>query len=120
MVKLIIDALSFQTIIEINKEVGGGGLRDIGTLEHIVLECGKTKGINRKASALLYEIATKHPFWDGNKRTAFASAEMILNMNGKKIVVSELTKFDLLFRMANRQFKEQNVVIWVFNHTQRI
>ena len=51
-------------------------IRDIGTLRYIVFE-GLSKRVNEKMKTdvelgafLMYNIATKHPFWDGNKRTA--------------------------------------------------
>jgi len=51
-----------ELIIEINKMIGETGhLRDDATLDYIV------EHSTNKAK----DIATKHPFVDGNKRTAF-------------------------------------------------
>ena len=42
-----------------------------------------------EAAVLLEMIAAEHPFIDGNKRTAFASAEATLRLNHYHIVVKD-------------------------------
>lgn len=59
---------------------GGKGVRDSATLEKIVYDSMKFSEGFDLASHFLYEIATKHPFWDGNKRTALLSASAILSI----------------------------------------
>ena len=57
-----------QLLIEINKLIGESGtLRDEATLEHIVAN----------SKQIAKDIATKHPFVDGNKRTAFVYLELL-------------------------------------------
>jgi death-on-curing protein len=38
-----------------------------------------------KIAALIHSLITFHPFTDGNKRTAFVAAEVILKLNGYNI-----------------------------------
>lgn len=37
-----------------------------------------------KAAALLHSLTTSHPFTDGNKRVAFAAADVFLKLNGAR------------------------------------
>jgi death-on-curing protein len=58
-----------------------GVIRDLGTLEYIV-SAGKRKNDPiRKASWFLYKIASEHPFFQGNKRTALLTALLILRLD---------------------------------------
>ena len=68
-----------QTLIEINKMIGETGhLRDEATLEHICL--------NSKNVA--YDIATKHPFVNGNKRTAYIALKVLNNYTSLTVLES--------------------------------
>lgn len=42
--------------------------------------------IIEEAAALLESLLINHPFADGNKRTAFAAADVFLRINGHKII----------------------------------
>jgi len=59
----------------------GGQIRDWGTLEYIVYEGNRKSDTIRKASWYLYKIATEHPFFQGNKRTALLTALVILKLD---------------------------------------
>lgn len=50
-----------------------------------------------KAAAYLFHICKNHPFEDGNKRTAFVTAEVFLKLNGFSLMgsVDELEQFTL-------------------------
>ena len=58
-----------------------GEIRDKGTLEYIVYEENRKSDTIRKASWYLYKIATEHPFFQGNKRTALLTALLILKID---------------------------------------
>ncbi|MHB8702385.1 MAG: type II toxin-antitoxin system death-on-curing family toxin [Nitrososphaerales archaeon] len=45
--------------------------------------------LTEQAATLLRIIAAEHPFVDGNKRTALASAELLLNLNGYYIEIKD-------------------------------
>ena len=74
-------------------EFGGATtLRDPGLLESAVMlpaarAHGKLlhHGIPAMAAAYLFHICRNHPFADGNKRTALASAEIFLLLNGHEL-----------------------------------
>ena len=61
-----------------------------------------------KAALALYTIAALHPFNDGNKRTAFVVANLILQLAGWEVVVDddEMAEFVLLVAMK-RESKMQ-------------
>ncbi len=79
--------LTVIEIIEIHEEIikeygGTGGIRDEGTLQLLVYKMNREKNFFRRAALALHMIAVNHPFFDGNKRTAFAVAENELGEAG--------------------------------------
>jgi len=60
------------------------GLRDPGALEAALFrpQTGYYEDIVAQAAALLESLAINHPFLDGNKRVAFAAADVFLRING--------------------------------------
>ena len=99
MARIYAKTLTKEAIIEINKKFDKGITRNEGEIEHIVYKVANTRGIDRKAATLLIEIARRHAFADGNKRTAFESMLAFLKINGKELEVGENSRF--------------NVVVWV-------
>jgi death on curing protein len=72
------------------QEFGGGdGLRDQGLLESAIAapQHGYYKTLAELAAAYAVGLAMNHPFVDGNKRTALASAGMFLNAHGFDLVL---------------------------------
>jgi prophage maintenance system killer protein len=66
------------------------------------------------AANVMHFIATRQPFWDGNRRTAFEGAETILGLFGLKIEESvpavEKLKSSIMW-MTLDQLKE-----WIHDH----
>lgn len=65
-------------------------LRSLGTMEQIIYEAlrkedGKYNTKEKMATYFLYEIAIKHPFWDGNKRTALITGLFIILKDMDKV-----------------------------------
>ncbi len=105
-----------KSLIEINKCFENGALRDEGGLDFIIYNVSRTRGVNRKAATLLTEIVTKHPFVDGNKRTAIESMKAFLDKYNKKITVNDNTLFDLIFRVTSRRYRIDEAATWIANH----
>jgi len=63
---------------------GAPGVRDPGALEAALFrpQTGYYDDIVAEAAALLESLAINHPFVDGNKRIAFAAADVFLRING--------------------------------------
>lgn len=85
--------LTIEQVIDLHDEAislygGLSGIRDIGSLTSSV-ECPKMecfgeemyKGLSQKAASYFYFIIKNHPFNDANKRTAFISSLVFLEMN---------------------------------------
>lgn len=63
-----------------------------------------------KAAAYLFHICKNHPLEDGNKRTAFAAAEVFLRLNGHRIsgTVDELE--DLVLGVADGRTSKDGLI----------
>lgn len=75
-----------EMIIEIHEDLimRGGKAQGIlcdGTLDYIIDKIEMENGVYAKAAWALY-MSRQHPFFDGNKRTAFMVAHIILRMHG--------------------------------------
>ena len=80
------EKLTEKKVIQIHdfliEEMGGEpGVRDPATLSFIVDAINYEPDLFRKAAQALF-LADRHPFWDGQKRTAFELADLILRQNG--------------------------------------
>ena len=69
---------------------GAAGIRDEGMLESALhrpqqREIYGEPDLSELAAAYLFGIAKNDPFVDGNKRTAFAAADLFLYFNGLSI-----------------------------------
>jgi death-on-curing protein len=66
---------------------GAPGVRDPGALEAALYrpQTGYYDDIVSEAAALMESLAINHPFVDGNKRIAFAAADVFLRINGWRL-----------------------------------
>ena len=79
----VIEVLSIHGAM-IDEFGGTDGVRDLGALESAVFrpQTGYYEGPIEEAAALMESLLQNHPFLDGNKRTAFAAADLHLRLNG--------------------------------------
>ena len=77
------------------------GLRDPGALEAALFrpQTGYYEDIVAQAAALLESLAINHPFLDGNKRIAFAAADVFLRINGWRLHRAPMQIHDELLQM---------------------
>ena len=82
----VADVLSMHTVL-MQRYGGALGVRDPGALEAALFrpQTGYYEDIVAEAAALLESLAISHPFVDGNKRIAFASADVFLRINGSRL-----------------------------------
>ena len=66
-----------------------------------------------KAAALMHGIITGHPFIDGNKRTGYALARLLLQDAGLDIDASQDEKYDLVIRVATGELDVERVRAWL-------
>ena len=57
-------------------------VRDQGTLDFIVMAINLAPTSIEQAAVALHRIASQHPYFDGNKRTALIVAETVLGEDG--------------------------------------
>ena len=97
----VADVLAIHTLL-IERYGGASGIRDLGALEAALFrpQTGYYDDIVAEAAALLESLAVNHPFLDGNKRVAFAAADVFLRINGYRIVRPPLQIYAELIRSS--------------------
>lgn len=80
------DVLGMHTIL-MQRYGGAPGVRDPGALEAALYrpQTGYYEDIVAEAAALLESLAINHPFVDGNRRIAYAAADVFLRINGWRL-----------------------------------
>ncbi len=100
----------------INNYGGLQGIRDAGAIEAACYrpQSGYYKDIIEEAAALMESLAISHPFIDGNKRVAFAAADVFLRINGYKLNTDSATIFTKIINMfesASFEFKNIDAML---------
>ena len=106
---------------------GSHGVRDLGLLEsavarpHAAFE-GKEFYPEEfsKAAALMESLLKDHPFADGNKRTAFASAGVFLRLNGWRLTASAGDVVAQTMRVAINEISLDDVAVWLRSNSVRL
>jgi len=82
----VADVLGMHTAL-VQRYGGALGVRDPGALEAALFrpQTGYYEDIVAEAAALMESLAINHPFVDGNKRIAFAAADVFLRINGWRL-----------------------------------
>jgi len=65
------------------------------------------------AAAYINGIVQNHPFLDGNKRTGFVVGGVFLERNGKSLTASEEEATAVIFALAEKKFKEEELAVWL-------
>ena len=103
----------------INETGGASGLRDPGALESALMrpQIGYYDDHIEEAAALLESLAINHPFVDGNKRIALATADIFLRMNGYYIACDSQTAYDYFMRLFDTNtFRFDQLRAWLAEH----
>ena len=110
----------------VNETGGSQGVRDDTLLE---------SALSRPQNAYYYEnanifemaacyaggISSNHPFIDGNKRTAFVSADTFLRKNGYLLVGEKGNEQEILFlRLAEGKVSRDELAKWYEQNTSAI
>lgn len=82
----VADVLGLHAVLT-RRYGGASGIRDAGALEAALFrpQTGYYADIVAEAAALMESLAMSHPFVDGNKRIAFAAADVFLRINGWRL-----------------------------------
>lgn len=115
------DALFFHKQL-IERYGGASGLRDAGALESALHrpQTGYYDTIVHEAAALLESLVQNHPFVDGNKRVAFAVADVFLRINGYSIAADSKAIYDRMIKLFEEQiFDIEHLVPWLQQIVER-
>jgi death-on-curing protein len=77
------------------------------------------KAVVRKASYMLFNLVSLHPFLDGNKRTAFEVAKNFLTLNGWTFEPEEDDTFSTLVSIASGSLDAEATERWIARNLSR-
>lgn len=99
---------------------GAGGVRDLGLLESALQRpqnlwhySDPKPDIAALAASLAHGIAKNHPFFDGNKRTAWMLCRLMLRLNKCNIEASDEEKHQAMFALAAGKWGEEEFAEWL-------
>jgi len=105
-------------------EAWNNGIRDEGSLFYLVELLNRM--IERKedmitmAARIMAFIIKEHPFWDGNHRTAFEMAQLILRAFGYEIKVDREEAKTFIRSIDRPDIKEKTIKKWMKKKIQPI
>jgi death-on-curing protein len=117
--------LTSEKILDIHELIisNFGGIDGVlcqGTIDYLVDQINAESDLFRKAAVALHIVANCHPFLDGNKRSAFQIAELILSSEGYGIIAKEERIIKMLLRIASYQCQVDEVKIWLLKNTAQL
>ena len=65
------------------------------------------------AAAYGYGIARNHPFFDGNKRTAFVAVELFLSVNGFELLADDMSCVLTMLAVAAGELDDASLAGWI-------
>lgn len=105
--------------LQIEEYGGVHGIRDQGLLESALFrpQVGYYADVTEEAAALMESLANNHPFFDGNKRVAFAATHTFLLMNGHDLDVEPTEAYEFVMSsIANGEFRFAQILAWLKSH----
>jgi death-on-curing protein len=121
----------FLTVAEVYRmqyrliEMFGGrhGVRDQGAVEAAVFrpQIGYYNSLEEEAAALMESLGMNHGFIDGNKRIAFAAADVFLRRNGSYIEADAAGAHEFIVGSMERgEFRFARIIEWIREHVKPI
>ncbi len=120
--------IKLEEVLKIHKLLidqfgGSDGVRDVGALNSAINRPFATFDKQElypepieKSAAILESIVTNHPFIDGNKRTGYVLARLLLLKSGLDIYATQNDKYDLVIAVSKGELKFEQIKNWL---TQR-
>lgn len=117
---------SIDEIIEINKKVGGETVSR-GELEFLITKIESKyadkdlkKQVAKIAAILWMDIIQKHPFMDGNKRTATEAVMLFLQKNNFILETPLAGKVYISLSIANNEMRYEELVKWIYERLKEV
>ena len=98
----------------------GSLLYIIETVQDLYNESDALDALAAKSAHILFSIATAHPFIDGNKRTAFGTADIFLRLNGHFLKVDAQEGESLIVKIATGEVVEDSVRNWTRQRLKKL
>jgi death-on-curing protein len=76
--------------------------------------------IDLKGAALMESLAKNHPFFDGNKRSAWLGLNYFLEINGWEIEATEEESFAYILDVATSVIDLAQSAAWIESHRREI
>jgi death on curing protein len=123
--------LSIEQVVELHEDLirlygGLGGVRDAGLLESAIAMPQAAFGgeylhqtVAEMAAAYLFHLCLNHPFHDGNKRIAFATAGIFLGLNGFVIDAAPEEEYDITIAVASGSCSKEQLTKFLAEHIQK-
>lgn len=89
------------------------GVLSEAALEMLVYKLNYEKDVFRRASLILHDIASQHPFFDGNKRTALVNAEKVLYDDGYILHAQPEEKVAFMKKIAEYDCSVKAIEKWI-------
>lgn len=117
-----------ETVLAIHhrqlEEHGGlEGIRDQGLLQsalyrpkNLFAYTELPPDIASLAASYAWGIVKNHPFFDGNKRTAYVVVRTFLKLNGYDLQASNQEKYQTWIDLAANKLSEEQLAEWIRNH----
>lgn len=122
-----VENLLFLHTVAIEAFGGSEGVRDLESLRAAVTRpWGSSFGRDHfptpfdKAAALAESIIRRHPFVDGNKRTAAYAAAYLLDTLGYELEAEPKDLEDFAVSVALGKLETRDIALWFENHTREI
>jgi death-on-curing protein len=106
---------------QIERYVGGEGIRDPGLLEAALFrpQTGYYPTLIDEAAALWESLSMNHPFVDGNRRTAFAATYVFLAINKLEITATDDQSQDFVLGLYSAsRVTFENLRAWLSENTK--
>ncbi len=104
---------------------GMEGVRDEGLLSsalarprHLLAYSGQPPDLASLAAAYGFGIARNHPFFDGNKRTAYVVCRTFLLLNSNDFDATPEEKYTTFLQLAEAALTEEELAEWIRSHLQ--
>lgn len=96
---------------------GEPGTREEGGLHVLAYKILSMKEKKTYAASLgaevLYDMATKHYFWDGNKRTAYVMAKTLMSINGLELRPNYEDALEFIVNVAAKKINKSALLEWI-------
>ena len=104
---------------------GAGGVRDDGLLESALarpenLAAYQKPNIFDLAAAYAFGLVRNHPFVDGNKRAAFLTCALFLELNGRDFSAAEPDATAVMLAFAAGEVSEAEFSAWLKANSRRL